>query len=103
MVQEEQAIEAQAEFFKLLGNPRRLRILASVSEDERCVSDIADSLHLPSQVVSQNLRVLKDRGAVVARKAGRRVFYRCANPKFCQAARLIREALAEEVRKQVGE
>jgi DNA-binding transcriptional ArsR family regulator len=47
--------------------------------------------------VSQNLRVMRDQGAVTSRRRGRSILYRIAHPKFMAGARLIREGLQEEL------
>lgn len=61
--------------FAALGDPTRLRIVATLARDEMCVCDIAATLGVSTSAVSHQLRVLRDRGLVRSRRAGRLVYY----------------------------
>jgi DNA-binding transcriptional ArsR family regulator len=54
----------------------RLRLVYALGRGEWSVDDLAERAGLGSNAVSQQLRVLRDAGLVVARRDGRRVFYR---------------------------
>lgn len=92
----------QAEFCSLFANPTRTKIFRILQEGETSVSEIAERVKASIQSVSQHLRLMRDRGAVVTRKDGNQVYYRISNPKFLEATRLIREAMAEELQKRAG-
>ncbi len=64
-----------ANLFKSLADPTRLRIVAALSERERCVHELTEELGLNQPAVSQQLRILRDRGVVRARRQGRHVYY----------------------------
>jgi len=64
-----------ANLFKSLADPTRLRIVAALSEQERCVHELTEELGLNQPAVSQQLRILRDRGVVRARRQGRHVYY----------------------------
>lgn len=69
-----------AALFKLLGDPRRARILCALLEaGELCVCDLAASVDVPEAAVSQALRLLRTAGVVTNRRAGRMVYYRLAD------------------------
>jgi len=93
---DERMAELHAALCGALADGKRLRIMWFLGEGEKRVADIADHLGISTQNTSQHLRVMRDRGAVVARRKGNAVYYRVANPKFIQGARLIREGLIEE-------
>jgi ArsR family transcriptional regulator, lead/cadmium/zinc/bismuth-responsive transcriptional repressor len=61
--------------FAALGDPTRLRIVATLERSEMCVCDIAAALRLSTSAASHQLRVLRDRGLVKARRSGRLVYY----------------------------
>lgn len=66
-----------ADLFATLADPTRIRILHALSlTDELCVCDLALLLGLSVSGLSHQLRLLRDRGAVSRRKAGRVVYYR---------------------------
>lgn len=54
----------------------RLRILYALVTEERAVDEIARATGLGVNVVSQQLRVLRQLGAVTVRRDGRRAHYR---------------------------
>lgn len=75
-----QALELAA-LFKLLGNETRVRLLhALVRADELCVSDLATTVGMKPQAVSNQLQRLSDRGVVAARREGTNVHYRLIDP-----------------------
>lgn len=70
-----------ASAFTLLVDPTRLRMLHALAcADELCVFDLGLLLDLNQPTVSQQLRVLRDRGVVSRRRVGRAVFYRLDDP-----------------------
>lgn len=64
-----------AEFFRVFGDPTRIRILQVLFESEMCVCDIAYLLNMSQSAISHQLRVLKQAGIVKYRKEGRVVYY----------------------------
>jgi DNA-binding transcriptional ArsR family regulator len=59
-----------------LSSPRRREILRLVWSRERSAGDIAQAFDVTWPAISQNLRVLKDAGLVVERRAGTSRLYR---------------------------
>ncbi|MGC5628565.1 ArsR/SmtB family transcription factor [Georgenia sp. Z1344] len=69
-----------AALFKLLGDPRRARVLYALLEaGELCVCDLAAVVDVPEASLSQVLRVLRTAGVVANRRQGRMVYYRLAD------------------------
>ena len=68
-----------ADLFKVFGDPTRLRILYTLSEVELCVCDIADSLSMTQSAISHQLRILKEKHLVKARRDGKTIFYSLAD------------------------
>ena len=88
---------AHAEMCKALANEHRLAMMYTLShQGERCVSDLAEDVGISVHLVSQHLRMLKERGLVQSRKEAQTVYYSITNPKFVQACNLIRQALVEQ-------
>ena len=65
-----------AELFKALADATRLKILHSLFEKEKCVSELMDELQLAQSHVSHHLKVLKVAGLVEALRDGQRICYR---------------------------
>jgi ArsR family transcriptional regulator len=64
-----------AEFFKMLGDSTRIKIICVLFEGEMCVSAIVDILDMSQSAVSHQLRILKRARVVKSRKEGKLVFY----------------------------
>jgi len=66
-----------AAVFKVLANDTRLRLLHSlVKADELCVTDLATSLGMKPQAISNQLQRLSDLGIVASRRDGNNIHYR---------------------------
>lgn len=66
-----------ASVFKVLANDTRLRLLhALVRADELCVTDLAASIGMKPQAVSNQLQRLSDLGIVATRREGISIHYR---------------------------
>ncbi len=68
-----------AELFKVFGDPTRIRILHTLSEEELCVQDIADKLSMSQSAISHQLRLLKQMSLVKFRRDGKTMFYSLAD------------------------
>lgn len=87
IINEEKALEIQgkmekeedimdlADFFKVLGDSTRMKIISVLFENELCVCDIAYILKMTQSAISHQLRVLKSARLVKYRKEGKVVFY----------------------------
>jgi len=67
--------QRMAEFFSLLGDANRLRILSALAIQELCVCDLAAVVKMSESAVSHQLRALRALRLVSYRKQGRNVFY----------------------------
>ena len=66
-----------AAVFRLLGDPKRVRILFALLEaGELCVCDLAAATDVTETAVSQTMRLLRTAGIVRQRRDGRTVYYR---------------------------
>jgi DNA-binding transcriptional ArsR family regulator len=70
-----------ASVFKVLANDTRLRLLHSlIRSGELCVGDLAETLAMKPQAVSNQLQRLSDLGVLASRREGTSIFYRVADP-----------------------
>jgi DNA-binding transcriptional ArsR family regulator len=68
------------ELYKVLANDTRLRLLHALARDgELCVTDLAATVGMRPQAVSNQLQRLLDRRILAARRDGTRIFYRIAD------------------------
>ena len=76
---EEDFLYETADFFRVLGDSTRMRILFALDKSELCVCDLAYLLSMTKSAISHQLRVLRETSLVTARKSGKNVFYSLAD------------------------
>lgn len=64
-----------AEFFSVIGDSTRIKILYLLFNGECCVCDISEKLGMSMSAISHQLRVLKNSRIVKYRKVGKSVLY----------------------------
>lgn len=69
------SIISLANFFKLLSDETRLRILVLLCNDDLCVCELCEVMELPQPKISQQLAKLRDNGLVKDERRGQWVFY----------------------------
>ena len=67
--------QRMAEFFGVLGDPNRWRILSALALKELRVGELAEAVDMSESAVSHQLRVLRTMRLVSYRKQGRSVYY----------------------------
>ncbi|MCI5725341.1 MULTISPECIES: ArsR/SmtB family transcription factor [Fusobacterium] len=68
-----------SDFFKVIGDGTRIKILWALDESEMCVCDLANVLNMTKSAISHQLRSLRDANLVKFRKSGKEVFYSLAD------------------------
>ena len=68
-------IEDISNFFKILGEPTRIKILNTLDNNEMCVCDIANVLNMTKSTISHQLNILKINNIVKYKKVGKEVYY----------------------------
>lgn len=92
---QERLYNLHAAICKTFANPSRLRIVESLGDRERTVSELVEVLGVSKSNVSQHLGIMREKGVVEYRREGGYTYYRLSNPKILQACRLMREVLIE--------
>ncbi len=87
--------QRMAEFFALLGDANRLRILSALASQELCVCDLAAVVKMSESAVSHQLRSLRAMRLVGYRKQGRNVFYSLKDNHVFNLYREVAEHLDE--------
>jgi ArsR family transcriptional regulator len=64
-----------SDFFKVLGDSTRIKIMWALDENEMCVCDLAFLLNMTKSAISHQLRSLRQANLVKYRKEGKEVFY----------------------------
>jgi DNA-binding transcriptional ArsR family regulator len=87
--------QRMAEFFSLLGDTNRLRIVSVLAMKELCVCDLAAALDMSESAVSHQLRALRSMRLVRYHKRGRKVFYRLQDNHVLDLYRSVADHLDE--------
>ena len=72
---EENTFSKLAEFFKILGDKTRTKILFALNQNEMCVCDIANVLGMTKSSISHQLSLLRRSSIVKCRREGKEVYY----------------------------
>ena len=64
-----------SDFFKILGDSTRAKIMWALDESEMCVCDLAALLGMTKSAISHQLKTLRDANLVKSRKDGKMVIY----------------------------
>lgn len=98
LAKDEELLPQLAEFYKLLGNVTRLKILLALAHGELCVCDVAHVLGLTVAATSHQLKLLRDQGWLAMRNDGKMVYYRLRGEGLLKALksdfRLLEQRLA---------
>lgn len=81
--------EEVANYFSLLCEPTRLKILYAVCDGERSVGDIVDQVGSTQANVSRQINLLYRAGILARRKDGAQVFYRVDDQKTIELCRSV--------------
>ena len=73
--QENKGINDMTNFFKILGDNTRIKIILSIGEDELNVNGICEKIGMSKSAVSHQLALLRASRLVKFRKSGKEVFY----------------------------
>ncbi|MGA0013933.1 MAG: ArsR/SmtB family transcription factor [Burkholderiaceae bacterium] len=83
-----------AQYFYLLSEPARLRIIQAVCTEERSVQDVVELTSLPQPNVSRHLSMLYRAGVLSRRREGTFVFYKISDPMITELCRTVCVKLA---------
>jgi DNA-binding transcriptional ArsR family regulator len=78
MIFEATDLIAAARFFRVLGDPTRLKILELLAEGERTVGELVSAVGQPQPRVSTHLACLRHCGFVSTERRGKGIVYRLA-------------------------
>ncbi len=70
------------EFLRVISEENRLKIICILKKEEKCVCEIYKHLDLPQNLVSYHLKALKEMDLILAKKQGKKIFYKLNNKKI---------------------
>lgn len=68
-------IERTAEFYKILGDPTRCKIISILMINSMCVCDLCNILSMTKSSVSHQLKKMREKRILKCERKGKEVFY----------------------------
>ncbi len=85
------------DFFKILGDTTRLKILFALDRNEMCVCDIANVLSMSKSSISHQLGTLRRSGIVKCRRQGKEVYYMLDDEHIKQVFEIASEHVEHKI------
>ena len=85
----EKVFESAAEYFGLLSEPSRLKIMHCLCDGERSVNEVVEASGLNQATASRHLNMWYRAGVVGRRREGVQVMYRLIDPNFTELCRTV--------------
>lgn len=76
---------------KVLSNPDRLMLLCQLSQGEKRVGALEETLGIAQPTLSQQLTVLRDEELVTTRRDGKHIHYQIASPQALAVMQVLYE------------
>jgi DNA-binding transcriptional ArsR family regulator len=92
----QKVLESLGEFFKVLTDPTRLKILYALGAGELCVFDLSVSAGASVSSVSHHLAALKRVRLIKGRREGRIIYYSLDDEHVQSIIKYARDHLAED-------
>jgi DNA-binding transcriptional ArsR family regulator len=95
-----EALELIANRFKILSEPIRLRILQTLQEGERSVTELTEAVETSQPNVSKHLKILQDAGIVKRQPHGNTVYYSIADESIFTLCETVCSSLETRLKNQ---
>ena len=87
----------EADLCSAFADPTRILMLYTLDEQPLNVGELASELNISQSATSRHLKVLRDRGLVIATRQGTSIQYRLADQRLIQALDLLRAVLHDRI------
>ena len=67
------------DFFKILGDPTRVKLILLLAKGEYCVTELAEQIGATHSAVSHQVRLMRAKNLLKKRKSGKQVYYAISN------------------------
>lgn len=87
----QEAYDKNANIYKILANPNRLKILNLLKLGEMSVENILAHTKLTPANLSQHLALMRHNGLVQTRRGGLNIFYRIVDPRIVEPCKILHD------------
>ncbi|MDI1237317.1 MAG: metalloregulator ArsR/SmtB family transcription factor [Polaromonas sp.] len=102
ITESDQVFESAAELFRAMSAPMRLKIISSLCNGEKNVSQLLMEIDTTQPNMSQHLNTLYQSGVIGKRREGVQIFYRIINDRVVTLCRAICTQIAIETEYENG-
>lgn len=95
-----EVVQQVAEYFSLLSEPMRLRLLHLLREEEKCVQELVEATHTSQANVSKHLKVMWQAGILSRRSEGTCAYYRVEDHMIFELCNQVCDRLATRLEQQ---
>lgn len=95
-----EALELVANRFKILSEPIRLRILQTLQDSEKSVTQLTEAVETSQPNVSKHLKILQDAGIVKRQPQGNTVYYSIADESIFTLCETVCSSLETRLKNQ---
>jgi ArsR family transcriptional regulator len=89
LTESHEVFEKAAEVFRVMAAPMRLRIISSLCQGEKNVSELLEEIDTTQPNMSQHLSTLYQAGVLGKRRDGVQIYYRIVNQRVVNLCRAV--------------
>ncbi|MBE9129980.1 MULTISPECIES: ArsR/SmtB family transcription factor [unclassified Coleofasciculus] len=95
-----EVVQQVSEYFSILSEPMRLRILNLLREGEKCVQELVEATATSQANVSKHLKVMLQAGILSRRSEGTSAYYKVEDQLIFELCNLVCDRLATRIEQQ---
>jgi DNA-binding transcriptional ArsR family regulator len=95
-----EVVQQVSEYFSILSEPMRLRILNLLRENEKCVQELVEATDTSQANVSKHLKVMLQAGILSRRSEGTSAYYKVEDQLIFELCNLVCDRLATRIEEQ---
>lgn len=96
----QEVVQQVSEYFSILSEPMRLRILNLLREGEKCVQELVEATATSQANVSKHLKVMLQAGVLSRRSEGTSAYYKVEDELIFELCNLVCDRLATRIEQQ---
>jgi DNA-binding transcriptional ArsR family regulator len=96
----QEVVQQVAEYFSILSEPMRLRILNLLRDHEKCVQELVEATETSQANVSKHLKVMLQAGILSRRSEGTSAYYKVEDVLIFDLCNLVCDRLATRIEEQ---
>lgn len=96
----EEVVQQLAEYFSVLSEPMRLKLLNLLRDGEKCVQELVEATQTSQANVSKHLKVMLQVGILSRRSEGTSAYYKVEDPLIYDLCNLVCNRIAARIEQQ---